>query len=922
MFLAVLAVVGLLGVAVIGVGYVAIRKGWIGPQPSPTALAQRRPTVQPLRLPSAVGAGELLTVSTVAFADDDPAQAWLPARVTLAIAVPPGAAEMQVGLETSIGTSPWVDVAPSAVLSVNDVGYQQAMVRFRSADNRWLAERGIVGFEIDPMRDLAAASLDDLHRVAAVRVHGPDQLIVRIEEGRSERGALVAYDLNNPEPGDDVKGWEFLNQRKTVVRDGEVYGFEVSDRTDVLRLTDRFVGRLLDVARLENESWTLEVDGVATGVQIGRRYSRPTGGGDDGDDGGVGGFFHPSVHEFFLQLSEPLRDGAVYRLVPPAELVESVDFRFDRLSTLSDSVHVNQAGYAPADAKTAYVSTRPGVDGVDVSGARFEVVQVGADGSSRVRVLTGSVPDPVEEPVDKDGRPLVGAPVHRIDFTSLSAPGRYQVCVEGLGCSLPFEVDGEVWDELVVAIGRAAYHQRSGVELGPPYTAVRRPRPYHPEDGATVVGTDVTLADAQRSGENNFGVIAARGRDDLISEAWGGHFDAGDWDRRIQHLWFVRAAAELVTEYPDQFADTDLSIPESGDAVPDLLDEALWSLDLFKRMQTEAGAIRGGIEASEHPPENATSWTDDLAAFAFEPDPWSSYVYAGVAAEMAATLEPYDRDRAADYLVSAREAFEWAEAQPPLGGLEEETAAQRTVAAAAFLYSTGEERWASIVAADVAAAQPGLLACHEHTLCDTAWLSIKASQRFAGVIDEALVERLTQDFVTTADAVMARADANGYLFTVDHPGVPLIWGLGLGGAPKATALARAYALTGDRAYRDAIANSAGVSLGANPLNQSYVTGVGSDAPDHPLIIDFYNGGLPVWAGTPVYGNHQLNTINNDQWAIDFVLDPAGVWPEAQVLPYLWQWYDIDGLAFFNEFTMHQSHGPALLAYGTLAATSG
>jgi hypothetical protein len=77
--------------------------------------------------------------------------------------------------------------------------------------------------------------------------------------------------------------------------------------------------------------------------------------------------------------------------------------------------------------------------------------------------------------------------------------------------------------------------------------------------------------------------------------------DAGDWDRRVQHLKSGLLLLELAELFPDYFGSLSLNIPESGNGLPDVVNEALWNIDFFRRLQTAAGGIRGGIESSEHP---------------------------------------------------------------------------------------------------------------------------------------------------------------------------------------------------------------------------------------------------------------------------------------------------------------------------------
>jgi endoglucanase len=490
-----------------------------------------------------------------------------------------------------------------------------------------------------------------------------------------------------------------------------------------------------------------------------------------------------------------------------------------------------------------------------------------------------------------------------------------------VGCSHPFEIRSGVWSDVAATVARSLYHQRSGLQLEPPYTSFVRPRPYHPDDGVVVLASDYSLIEAQTETDNtDFTKLADERTNEVVDGAWGGHFDAGDWDRRIQHLWMARSAAELVMLHPDRFAAFELNIPESGDAVPDLLDEALWTMDIYRRMQTDDGAIRGGVEASEHPPPNATSWTDDLAVLAYAPDPYATYVYAGAAAEMSVALRPYDPARADELLASAERAMEWAEGQDTFAAAEDTVAAQRNVAAAALLFATGDPRWHDRfveTAAFLSDTDPSL-SCQAHTACDAAWLYVQADP---AVTDPAIRTQLTRRFLDSADEIVRVGQETSYGWTLENPTLPLIWGLGVGGTPKITGLMRAYELSGDETYRAAAVRSAAVSLGSNPLGRSMITGLGEDPVLHPQINDVKYGGLPTWPGTPVYGYHMLNALADEQWVVDDLLGPAGVSPVPTDLPYLWQWYDVDSIAQYNEFTVHQSQGDALFGFALLAATS-
>jgi endoglucanase len=126
-----------------------------------------------------------------------------------------------------------------------------------------------------------------------------------------------------------------------------------------------------------------------------------------------------------------------------------------------------------------------------------------------------------------------------MDFSDFQTQGDYQVVVDGVGTSYTFAIGEKTWEDAFSVSARGFYHQRSGIALEQPYTDYERPRPFHPDDGVKVYQSTATLRDTAEglnlSGQGSGELFATR-TDTLVSEAWGGWFDAGDWDRRIQHV--------------------------------------------------------------------------------------------------------------------------------------------------------------------------------------------------------------------------------------------------------------------------------------------------------------------------------------------------------------------------------------------------
>ena len=835
--------------------------------------------------------------------------------IDLRIQAPSGSTEMQIGMDPTFQSVPWVAVSERLTLTAPHVGYHTIFGRFRSGADG-VSTVTTVGVSIDPTYEAAVASSDGLHQASWIRPLTPSAIVVRIEAGRIDRGGVIDYDFDAPPAGDEVSGW--LGPDK-VDRNGEPFGRRIDDDRSQLRVFDRLVGRPLDGNALSTEPWTLVSNAGGSGLQPVEihRITRANGSGlgADGDE------FTPLVHDVILRFDEVIDPETTYDLVPPPDLVDPVSFTIDPTTTISPAVHVNQNGYEPDDRlKIGYLAGYPGEPGATAEVYRAGLGFIVIDTTDGGAVYEGATTLRAAADLLAGGEES-GASVYELDFSDLTTPGRYQACVDKIGCSEPFTISESVWLDLAVSTARAMYHQRSGIALGPPYTSVGRPRPYHPDDGLVVNESRHRLLDEPAvPSPAGFAALAAARTDVTVPAAWGGHFDAGDWDRRIEHLYYVRAAVELVGRHPDTYRDLSLQIPESGNAIPDLLDEGLWTLDLFRRLQRPDGAIPGGVEAAEHPLADSTSWTDTLDVFTYAPDPFSSYLYAGVAAQTASVLASYDADRSDDYLQSALAAMAWADRQPPEPAKAGVIEAHRSVAAIALYGATGDKRWHDVFVETTTLTDgvDSFLSCNERTRCEAGWLYLGVDE---AATDPELRSAIEASFVATADEIVATAERAAFGWTVENQFVPLVWGLGVGGAPKVTALLRAFQLTGEPRFLEAAQRSAAVSLGANPANVVYITGVGRNPVQHPLIVDSVYGGLPVWPGTPVYGNHRLNELSDEAWVEEFVLAPAGVSPLPTELPYLWQWSDTGQIPMFNEFTVFQSHGQALYAYGLLAVLS-
>ncbi len=180
-------------------------------------------------------------------------------------------------------------------------------------------------------------------------------------------------------------------------------------------------------------------------------------------------------------------------------------------------------------------------------------------------------------------------PVWQIDLSDLETPGRYTVVV-GEHVSDPFEIAARPYDRALLAGLKSFYFQRTRTALVEPYArwdgeVYARSKPSHVHDD---VGWDLDQYPAK---QHRWALDA-------------GWHDAGNFDMYVPSTAPSAQALLLAYEWaPERFGDDALNIPESGNGVPDLLDEARWGLRWILSMQEPAGGFRHREAVMESSPE-------------------------------------------------------------------------------------------------------------------------------------------------------------------------------------------------------------------------------------------------------------------------------------------------------------------------------
>ncbi len=206
-----------------------------------------------------------------------------------------------------------------------------------------------------------------------------------------------------------------------------------------------------------------------------------------------------------------------------------------------DYIAASQVGYAPQMPKQF---TSP------VNFSSYEILRA----SDSVVVFRGG------GPIRSVTSNLIGGATAYVgDFSSFTAPGRFYISAGGKR-SLPFNVNVNVFDEPVRLAQRFFYYQRAFTAITMPYA-----------EGPWVHPSDSMKAPAG------------------IRKGW---HDAGDltvyFPTMAQTIWWLLESWMDFQPFNDS-----TNIPESGNGIPDVLDEARWGLEWVLSMQDSSGGFWG-----------------------------------------------------------------------------------------------------------------------------------------------------------------------------------------------------------------------------------------------------------------------------------------------------------------------------------------
>jgi endoglucanase len=456
------------------------------------------------------------------------------------------------------------------------------------------------------------------------------------------------------------------------------------------------------------------------------------------------------------------------------------------------SIHYNQTGYDPHLPKKAILSGK---------GAHCMIInERGADGKPFEPVLSPALYD------EASGDTALVA-----DFSSLTEPGRYYLIADGERVII--EIKEKPYRALGNALIKGLYYQRCGCELTEQYAG-----PYR--HGVCHSGKAVLVKDDGETDSNT------------VIDCAGGWHDAGDYGRYIVPAAVAVSHLLYAYELFPQVCQDPLDIPESGNGVPDILNECRYELEWMLKMQSADGGVHHKVATRYFAPFIMPEH-DKEDLLLFRVSHCSTAGFAATVAQASRVYRPGDAAFAARLLDAAEKAWNWLEANPVFepfvnppnvssGVYGDSSCEDELFWASTELYSvTGEARYFNAMKKRVDKVDVCRFGLRETAgfgaLCCLLIMKEK--------LDGEFLASLKKRFLKGVDSFVALTQKSAYGTALGADSY--VWGSILPIMNNAIAMICACLSTGETQYRNAAQNQLDYLLGMNATGYSFVTGFGT-----------------------------------------------------------------------------------------------
>ena len=474
----------------------------------------------------------------------------------------------------------------------------------------------------------------------------------------------------------------------------------------------------------------------------------------------------------------------------------------------SSKIVVNQIGYLPQWQKTAFL----------LNNQKLTSHPQLIDRKTRKVVKTIQPGKEIQDTATPDA-------ISTVNFSDITQPGTYYL-KQGKLTSAPFDIGTEIYQQPLITLLRSYYLQRCGVAINDPITGISHP-PCHLQDGA----------------------IAHQDKYHVAGEsitASGGWHDAGDYGKYVTTTAVTIARLlNLYEQYPDLFPDNQLTIPESGNGVSDLLDEMQFGLDWLLTMQREDGAVYRKLSGKKWP--FGVSPDEDIQPrYVYGISTPETAKFAAVMALASRNFQGVNTELANKYLSAAELAWQYLETQPKmkvdwvegddsgsgkyLASKDDREASlttdidDRLWAAAELYITTGRLAFDDYFVSNLDKLDYTLFEWKDPSALGL----INYLKQSHQTVTAENITKIENKLIQRANSILERVQKSNYNIA-NHR---FIWGSNKMTAEEGITLVYAYQLTNNIDYFNGAIDQLDYLLGRNHFNQTFITGIGTNPVKH------------------------------------------------------------------------------------------
>ncbi len=483
----------------------------------------------------------------------------------------------------------------------------------------------------------------------------------------------------------------------------------------------------------------------------------------------------------------------------------------------TNDIRLNQVGFYPTAQKKAFV--------VGEKGKEFSL----RDLKTKQIIFKGKL-----GPVLKS--PYSGKKSRVADFSAVKKAGKYILEVPSVGVSYTFEIKSEIHKNVTTSAIRGFYYQRASVAL-PEKFAGKWARPAgHPDDKVLIHPSAASQGRPEGSA-----ISSPRG--------W---YDAGDYNKYIVNSGITMGTLLSVYEdFPVYFKNLKTNIPESQNAVPDLLDEVLWNLRWMLTMQDPAD---GGVYHKLTNPRFDAMIMPDACKnprYVVQKNTIATLDFVAVMAQASRVFKAFEKQLPGlsdSCKVAATKGWNWAQKNPSVpynqkemntkfdpdvvtGGYEDKDGSDERIWAAAEMYvTTKNEDYLKNISFETDKPMPL-----------PSWSQVKAlayytmirHEKQLGPVDQQYLRSIKKSVIDFSNDLLKDMEQQPYQTVMGKTVKDFAWGSSAVASNQGIALIQAYKLTKDKKYLDATLGNLDYILGRNATGYSFLTGFGSKQIMHP-----------------------------------------------------------------------------------------